>query len=96
MLNWKYLRTSAGKVTYALCVGDRMTRELDDAGMVCACERSMPEEFENSVDDFLHDCKLAFEAKKRGEYYDRKVPYTASGPFGALQRKLAKDAEKKR
>lgn len=88
--NWKFLRTDGGKITYALCIGDRMKREVEDLGIASAIEISGEYEISNSINDLLADSKLYFEAKQRGKYYQRKVQYTVSGPFKTLQRKLEK------
>ena len=94
--NWKYIETPTGKLSYALCLGDKMIRELTDIGLVCAIESSGQYELENSVDDFLADSKEHFEACQRGEYHKRKITRHESGPFKTLQRKIQKAEDKKK
>ncbi len=92
--NWKIIETEAGKISYALCIGERLQREFTDVALCCALQQNSDYEFENSIEDFLADSKLSFEAKQRGEYYKRNFERTNSSDFRALQKKLEK-ADKK-
>ena len=95
MYNWKVLSTKAGKLSYALCVGQKLDREFTDVALCCALEQNSGYEFDNSINDFLADSKLFFEAKQRGEYYKRKFELTNSQDFRSLQKKLEKGEKKK-
>ena len=92
--NWKILETKAGKISYALCIGDKLDREFTDVSLCCAFEMNSGHEFSNSINDFLADSKLYFEAIQRGEYYQRKFERTESSSFRALQKKLEKTKKK--
>lgn len=89
-MNWKILETKSGKISYALCIGEKLHREFIDVALCYAFEMNSGETFSNSINDFLADSKLYFEAKTRGEYYKRKFERTNSSDFRALQKKLEK------
>lgn len=96
--NWKFIKTSSGNISYALCVGDKMIREYDGKNFDLAYhrEKDSSDKFENSVDDFLDDKNAEREARERGEYYKNKVETVDSTSFRALQRKIQKKEEEKK
>jgi hypothetical protein len=98
MYNWKIIQTKGDKkgknkkLTYAACIGDLMEREFKDIANALIYEGK--NSFTNSLNDFLRESKLAFEAEQRGEYYERKIERIDSASFKALQRKLNEGKEK--
>ena len=91
-LNWKYLRTAAGKMSYAVCVGDRRKIEFSDVNLAYHYEKDHPEkEFEVSIDELMLDQKATAESKRNRTTYGSKIDFTDAAGFRALQRKLDKE-----
>jgi len=95
-LNWKYLKTKAGKITYCACQGDKLIHEFTDMNLAYHFEKdSLEREFKNSIDDFLSDQKRMVEAKMRGGNPVSEIELTDSSSFRAEQRKILKAEERK-
>lgn len=96
--NWKVIETKSGKISFALCIGEKLHDEIIDINVAYQYEKEAIKHgkytFSNSIDDFLSCAKLEAESKMRGEYYKRKFERTNSSDFRSLQKKLEK-AEKK-
>ena len=95
-LNWVYLKTKAGKITFCACIADKIKREFEDMNIAYHYEKDSPDlKFQNSIDEFLSDQKRSSEAKMKGEYHESKIEFTDSLSFRALQRRINKEQEDK-
>ncbi len=87
-MNWKIITTKKGRLTYAACNGDTMIREFSDIAWALKYEQT--KEFSNTLNDFMAEEKLAFEAEQKDKYFERKIERLDSTSFKALQRKINK------
>jgi hypothetical protein len=93
-MNWIIITTDKGQLTYCACRGNRLVREFKDIAFAIKYEEA--NEFKNSLNDFLAESKLRFEAQQRCEHFEGKIEKVNSTEFRALQRRLEKADEQRK
>ena len=91
---WKFIETPTGRLTFALCLGDRCVKEFDDINLAYAIDKSEKFKISNSIDEFLADSRRFFEDKKAGRRASHTVPRIRSSQFRADQNRIKKEEEK--
>lgn len=94
MLNWKYIKTPAGRVSFAACQGEKLVKEFNDVGYACHYEKDFGHQFKESIDIFMEDQKRVAQAKMDGKYINPKIGFVRSHEFRALQKRLEKKEKK--
>jgi hypothetical protein len=89
-LNWKFIETKGGAISYALCNGDEMLREYKDYNLAYHREKDSQDEFENSIEEFWDDCLRMSGERQSGKTPARKVETIPSDLFRSAQRKIKK------
>ncbi len=90
MKNWKYIKAK-NAITFALCQGETVLREYKDLNYAYHVEKASIDQFENSIEDFIKESKIIFEASQQGKTIERKTILIPIRQFRAEQKRLSKE-----